>query len=278
MVEKNGEVIHVPSAEIETIEDFEVLTKKLKEREKFYAVMRVNGLKATSPSDWVEQNGNPYLMGSGVNKVARKCMLKIWDVRPERENVSDDNGEYRVFRYMGKVGWSENECSVAIGLCSTRDQFFATRGGRPIPQADVDVTNIEKAAYTNFVVRGVTEFLGLKNLTWEELKHHGIDRKNVQKVDYGKTTKSGKWTKEQTEKAKRLREWMLAEADGDQKAAGEALEKATEFEDKETGKMVKGKTSTKNLSGKQVDFLFKQNKKAIEEFEGATNESAGESK
>ena len=182
-----------------------------------------------------------------------------------------------MYVFSGFLTKANGRTNQFVGTCTSRDPFFAKRGGNLLPMHEVDEENILKAAYTNFVSNAVSRSYGLRNLTWDQLKNYGILREKATKVEYGKTTKSGKWTKEQAEKAGRLREWMLAEADGDPKVAAKALEEATAFEDKETGKRVKGKTSIKNLTGKQVDFLFKQNKSAIDNFEGTDNESAGES-
>ena len=121
--------------------------------------------------------------------------------------------------------------------------------------AEVDITNIKKSAYTNFLVNGVTRFLGMRNLTWEELKDYGIDKGKVSQVTYQNGTKNSGWTDDQKKKAARIGEYLLAKHDGSKEGAGQELLQLTTFE---TGsgknkKTVKGKTSLKQLSGKALD-------------------------
>jgi len=84
----------------------------------------------------------------------------------------------------------------AIGSCSSRDKFFAyvseirDRNGNVIreaswkPLSEIDETNVMKAAYTNLLVNGITRLLGIRNLTWDDLKEFGIDKDKVAKVEY----------------------------------------------------------------------------------------------
>ena len=59
------------------------------------------------------------------------------------------------------------------------------------PLSEIDETNIRKAAYSNMVVNGVTRILGIRNLTWEEVKGGGIDPSKASKVSYGKGGNGG---------------------------------------------------------------------------------------
>ena len=50
--------------------------------------------------------------------------------------------------------------------------------------SEVDETNIMKAAYSNCVANGITRLLGIRNLTWEQVKLGGIDPSKAAKVKY----------------------------------------------------------------------------------------------
>jgi len=148
----------------------------------FERVMKV-ALAATGPSDWVDQQGKPYLQASGAEKVARRFGVRIFDIEIERENITDEDGTYYVFTVMGKAALGRgNESIEAIGTCSSRDPFFSSGGKKS--QAQVDVTNIKKSAYSNFMGNAVTRLLGIRNLTWAELEKNGIRRDGKTKVEY----------------------------------------------------------------------------------------------
>ena len=237
-------------------------------RNDLFEKVKTIALKSTNVRDWIDQNGNPFLQGSGAEKVMRTFGLRVWDVKSERFNVEDEKGSYYYFRYSAKVGFSEREYIEAVGTCSSRDQFFAIRNGQLLPMAEVDITNIEKSAYTNCISNGVKRFLGIRSVTWEEIESIvGVRRDQVQRVEYQKGQKSSLWTAEHQVMAKRIGNFLLAEADGNKEMASSRLEKLTAFKGKEGD--VPGKRELKHLSGRQVEILFSKLQKSIVEFESA---------
>lgn len=150
----------------------------------FARVMRA-AIKATSPSDWIDQQGKPYLQSSGAEKIARRFGVRIFDVVIERENITDDNGPYYLYTVTGKAALgSGNESIETIGTCSSRDKFFGRKNGENKPMQDVDMGNVKKKAYTNFMGNAITRLLGVRNLTWEELADHGICKDGKASVNY----------------------------------------------------------------------------------------------
>jgi len=237
------------------------------QRNKAFEQIREMALKATTALDWIDQEGTPFLQGSGAEKIARRFGLKITNVRREKFSERDEQGEYYYFRYTSTVGWGA-ESVDAVGTCSSRDQFFGKRNGQWLPLAEVDITNIEKSAYTNCTSNGVQRFLGIRNVTWDEVERlTGVKRDQVQKVEYAKGQKSSQWTPEQRDMAKRIGNYLLAEADGKKEMAADVLEKATAFKGKDGD--VPGKRKLENLSGKQVDIVYNKLRVKIIEYEKA---------
>ena len=145
-------------------------------------------LKITNPGDWIDQQGKAYLVGSGAEKVGRLFGVKVADVSGRKVDTSDENGPFYIYEYTGTFSLPGGVDSIrAIGTCSSKDQFFAKRGGKLLPLSEVDETNIMKAANTNMFVRGITQLLGLRNLTWEQLSEAGIGKGTVGKVEYKDT-------------------------------------------------------------------------------------------
>lgn len=151
----------------------------------FDRVMEV-AIRSTSQGDWVDQAGKPYLQGSGAEKVARRFGVKLFDIVIDREDHDDDNGKYCIYTTTGKVSLGNSPYDVieSIGTCSSRDKFFGRANGRNKDLKDVDLTNIKKKSYTNFIVNAVTRLLGLRNLSWDDLSKYGISRDGKTKVTY----------------------------------------------------------------------------------------------
>lgn len=269
---EDREIVQVPTQDVEVVDSTQYILQMAERRAGLIDKVKELGIKATNAGDWVDQNGTPYLVGSGAEKIRTRFALKIWDTRVEKFNISDTNGDYYYFRVSGKVGFNAQESIDVIGTCSSRDQFFAKKNGQLIPTADVDITNIEKSAYTNFLVNGISRFLGLRNMTWEEIEKFGIKRGQVSRVDYAKGKKSSQWDDEQRKKALRLGNFLLASADGNKELAQKTLEEMTTWKN-EKGEAVKGKKSINDLSGKQVDLYFGKLEKEIKVYENAGQES-----
>lgn len=142
-------------------------------------------ISRTNQNDWVDQGGKPYLTCSGAEKIARLFGVCWKDVKSEKIISSDEQGQYYFYEFSG-IFTLGSDSITAVGTCSQKDQFFAKSGGKIKPLSEIDETNIRKAAYSNMVVNGVTRILGIRNLTWEEVKDGGIDKSKAPKVNYDK--------------------------------------------------------------------------------------------
>lgn len=142
-------------------------------------------LKITNKNDWVDMHGNPYLTGSGAQKIARLFGV-CWREMKTEKNISDDeNGQFYFYKTIGLFYLKgKNDLVEAVGTCSQKDQFFAKSGGVMKPKSEIDETNIMKASVTNCISNGITSLLGLKNLTWEQVKSGGINQSQTASVNF----------------------------------------------------------------------------------------------
>lgn len=158
-------------------------------------------IRSTNPRDWLNQNGHPYLCGTGAEKIGRNFGLKITDVTYTKQEAEDEEGKYYMYIVKGRASLPSTmqmsgseplaDSIVAIGTCSSRDKFFSMAHGKMLPMSEIDEGNILKSAYTNMLGNGITRLLGLRNLTWEELREHGIEKDAVQSVEYGRKGGNG---------------------------------------------------------------------------------------
>lgn len=145
-------------------------------------------LRLTNPHDWVDQNGRPYLQASGAEKVGRLFGISWRISEPIMENL--DGGHFS-YTYTGEfsLGGATIE---AVGTRSSKDGFFKKYqwddGKRTeLPSSEIDRGDVKKSAYTNLLGNGITRLLGIRNLTYDDLREFaGISRDQVTSVEYKK--------------------------------------------------------------------------------------------
>jgi len=153
-------------------------------------------LRMTSKLDWVDMKGKPYMQETGAAKVAPIFGVE-WkiDGSPTLESRPDGHFTYTyqgAFWYTSKKGIARTV--TEIGSRSSYDDFFSAdtdgAGKRiQISPLEVDHEDVKKAAYSNCIVRGVTNLLGLRNLTWEDVEAYtGFKRNDCGKVTFAAAT------------------------------------------------------------------------------------------
>lgn len=256
---EESQVYNLPVVEPTALESMDDLLALAERRIEKIQKMITLSLKVTNTTDWVDQQGKPYLMGSGAEKVARLWGLKIHSVKSEKITTEDEKTRFYYYMVTGVAELPGGRDSiVAVGTCSSKDQFFAVgtieidgKKERVLkPQSEVDETNIMKSAYTNFMVNAITRLLGIRNLTFDQLKQAGIDTDKIGKVEYRGTEMS------EGAKAKKDECWqkILSIVRGDEKAAKAKLKELTSWT-KAGGETVTGRDDINRLSEKQIEIL-----------------------
>jgi hypothetical protein len=153
-------------------------------------------LKLTNPHDWVDENGKPYLQASGGEKVARLFGISWRISEPVKDNIE---GGHFTYTYHGEFSLSGASIE-AIGTRSSKDGFFkkyewkGEEGNKTrveLPVSEIDPGDVKKSAYTNLLANGITRLLGIRNLTYEDLKEFaGITKEQITSVEYRKSGKS----------------------------------------------------------------------------------------
>ena len=150
-------------------------------------ILRI-ALSVTNPHDWVDQNGRPYLQGSGGEKVARLFGISWRISEPILENLE---GGHFSFTYTGEFSLG-GATITAIGTRSSKDGFFkkySYKGDErtELPVSEIDRGDVKKAAYTNLIGNGITRLLGIRNLTYDDLMEFaGIKKEQITSVSYKK--------------------------------------------------------------------------------------------
>ena len=189
-----NEVIVANGAEVPAIGDSTLLALAEQAEKRVMALNKIKraALLATNARDWTDQNGNHYLQVSGAEKVARVFGI-AWKIdEPIMEIEESGHFSYTYKGYFTVAGATIE----AIGTRSSKDPFFKRYAGKgddrkELPPSELDKGDLKKAAYTNLLGNGITRLLGLRNLTWEDIKEYaGITKDQVGRVDYKKNGKA----------------------------------------------------------------------------------------
>ena len=221
-------------------------------------------LKRLLPHDFIDESGRPYLQCSGAERLCALWGVYFRDIRiePDMETAFrlHQAGQPVTFICTGIAGSRVlGEESEFMGARSASDTFFAN-------QQVLDLADVRKAAYTNFVVNAVTRLLGLRNLTWDYLRDVGFDASKAgAQVIYKADGKAAKWEAKHTDLAKAGGRMVLEMVGGDVTKAGEMLKEITAFTGKD-GKEVPGKTSWKDLTPKRVEVAYGKVKRRFREW------------
>ncbi len=152
------------------------------------AVIKIKqvALKVTNANDWVDQEGKPYLMASGSEKIANLFNISWRIDEPTLEQEADGAVTYN---YRGEFSLAGRTIQVE-GSRSSRDTFFKKyiyENGQKVGEKPLDRRDLKMAALTNLLGNGITRILGIRNLTYDDLeKFAGIKQPEVKGVKYKK--------------------------------------------------------------------------------------------
>jgi hypothetical protein len=215
--------------------------------------IRSLALRVTGANDWVDQDGKPYLQVSGAEKVARLFGIS-WRVGEPEQRVEDDGH----FRYVYKGEFMMSGVSIeAIGTRSSKDPFFGRRHGEDVPPEQVDKANVMKSAYTNCIGNGITRLLGLRNMTWDDLRASGVEQKAAGRVERKSAAPA---TEDDKKLQAELWDMLMDQAEGNKTAAKNALAQVTAFTGRD-GTQVSGVTDVSHLKGTRLQIAHNKTKK-----------------
>jgi hypothetical protein len=243
--------------------------------------IRKIAISLTNTSDWIDQNGKPYLESAGCAKIASAFGVRTESVHLEKQNLQDTKGAYVRFRVTGNGVW-QNVQAEEVGSASTRDDFFAKRkrDGKEIilPMEEVDLGDVEKKAFTNFMNRLIKRLIGL-SFSWEDIATYSggnVTRDKCSGVSYGKGTKGGSTAPSVSTSATgdRAKAWkqLLDICDGEPERAAAELERLTTW--KKDNQAMPGKRDIARVSDAQLRYLSRDVQKLWDEWDKATGGQA----
>ena len=176
--------------DISIADDFLIQVAEHAER-RIDAVIKIKkvALKVTNPRDWTDQQGNPYLQVSGSEKIANLFNIS-W--RIDEPTYEEDSEGHYTYSYKGYFSLGSRTVE-AEGSRSSRDKFFIQYSYSEKERTEIPVSDrsnkrdVKMAALTNLLGNGITRILGIRNLTWEDLKEFaGITKEQVTSIQYKK--------------------------------------------------------------------------------------------
>jgi hypothetical protein len=162
--------------------DPEKLKEIAEKRVKFFRMLALLSLERTSVHDWADMGGKPYLQATGAEKIAPLWGINTWDTKITIE--MDAETGLPTYQVSGRVGSRVLGIEMdVIGGRNANDDFFRK-------QPHLDLEDVRKAAYSNFLVNAITRLVGLRGLTWEDVaegtKGRITKEKATGKIEYKK--------------------------------------------------------------------------------------------
>lgn len=213
--------------------------------------------KHIRPSEIRLFGDNLHFERGACEKILMWAGAKIkMDHKFNTERIVDEKGDaYYDYEIWGQVE-IDNRTIDIMGNCSTRSDFFGTKGGEFKPLSEIDIPSIKQAAITNLWNHAAVRSLGLKSLTLEDLKAAGMDISKIGSVSYSQGSQGGSTiTPEEKQQQVKMGNWLLEMNGGDKTAASEQLKKATAFMGKDQ-KEVPGVDSCAKLTGKRLAIAY----------------------
>jgi hypothetical protein len=252
------------------------------------AVIKIKqmALKVTNLSDWVDQNGKPYLQASGSEKIANLFNIS-WKIdEPMLEQEPDGTLTYV---YKGEFSLAGRSIEVE-GSRSSRDAFFKKyeyemKDGKSVKigEKPLDRRDLKMAAMTNLLGNGITRLLGIRNLTYNDLElFAGIKREQIGKVEYKKAGEKRDYQQPQSKSSQAKEEKdlrveisrMIKEMDITGTESELMLKTYSGFTGKNSAgeeKFIEGKTDVNQLSDAAVKVTYGKIKKAYETWKAGQN-------
>ncbi len=162
----------------------------------------MTAIKATKKHDWIDFGGKPYLEGEGASRIMAAVRgFKVGEALFQEEKL----GDHYFIDCLMQIEWM-GQSTVSQGDCSTVDKFFTgaegdagilakeeKRTGSKEIAARLIRGDARKKARENALSRGVTELMGLKGLTWDDLKELGYGAEQAgAKVEFKTGSQGGK--------------------------------------------------------------------------------------
>lgn len=191
-VQRNHELIISPLESDKLIS----IAESAERRAEAIKKIKLQALRITNERDWVDQGGRPYIQASGAEKIARLFGIS-WRFIGEPQRFDEEDGH---FRFDVSMEFIMGNSSIEVrGSRSSKDTFFTTRyrydertKGKvkiELPPSEIDKADVLKSAITNAIGNGISRILGIRNLTWDDLKEVGLDPFKISKVEYGPPSK-----------------------------------------------------------------------------------------
>ncbi len=151
----------------------------------------------TSPSQWVDFGGKPYLQGDGALTIASLFGLEFDE--PEFEWRDLAGGATQCICRQTARHRTSNRMFSDQGDCDSFDSFLIRRkkelgaeGATDEQITEICRVEMEKKARANAISRVVSGWTGIRGLSWEDLQRHGLGRDAVQEQGGNVTFQHGR--------------------------------------------------------------------------------------
>jgi hypothetical protein len=168
--------IPIPENALATIGDMQEVIALAQRRYQQDMALLAFAISKTSGADWVSLGGKPFPMNRAVMMMVSQTGIAIQITKVETERRSDGHYIKRVYAVGQRVGYAP---VAGIGKAFSGTKFYKTRYRKDadgkeveyeIPASEINEGFVEGHAATNAYYRILCALLGLKGLSWKDLK------------------------------------------------------------------------------------------------------------
>lgn len=140
---------------------------------------------------WTTFGDTPHPGEAVIAKILDSTGIRVEYRSPDpftTERKEDERGWYWIVHCYGEASLPDLHIRSrgVVGMASSRDPFFASARGEPIPPSEIRLENVQKKAATNLMFRAAASILGIRAyLDWERLEAFGIKREGAAQVEFG---------------------------------------------------------------------------------------------
>jgi len=207
--------------------------------------------------DWVTHNGKTASLSSaGAERYLKFFPMQFVDWDREKQEWTDEIGN--AYRWIYRCICIFNGTQLLVeGKFSTRDKLLGFKNNEYRPLEEIDESDIMSAARHMCIGEGIKAHLGLRAIPVETLKQLSVKVEDVNSVGYQQGSRGGtpEASDDEQKTQMKLQKMCIALGNGDPETAMSILEEVSSFTGKD-GKIVKGKTMTKFLTGKRLEITF----------------------
>lgn len=190
IVDRELDVITSVELNTQVVDHMIAVSKKLPQMAEAAKAIRLYGLKATLPGDFVRFGDKVELTGPGAERILGAVgqagvSMSFTEWNYTKDVGTDKNGEYYYWWYSAKVQIGGTHLGLIQGRAGSRDLFFGKAHGTWKDLSEVREADIRMAARRGVFKEAIKCYFGLRGIPFASCETLGIETSKIKTVEHG---------------------------------------------------------------------------------------------